>query len=201
MLIFGSCLKPKALGTSEPADSLGDGSGRYRRFQSPEHSLRPRHATSRSSARPTTVRRYVVIGRNATGEWLQLLCPSLRANVAGCRLALSMLSGNLLQTCRWSRLKRERSRSQVDTDAAPCRVAPARPVLAGQLAIPVWDEGSGTYSIYAVNADGSNLRKVVENASSPALSPDGTQLAYRDWERDNRGIVVANCRRQRGRPA
>ncbi|MFN8465324.1 MAG: hypothetical protein U0X20_07215 [Caldilineaceae bacterium] len=31
----------------------------------------------------------------------------------------------------------------------------------------------------AGSANGSNLRRVVENASSPALSADGTLLAYR----------------------
>lgn len=66
-----------------------------------------------------------------------------------------------------------------------------RPGLYGKLAVPVFDEKRKTYDVWLVNADGTGLRKVVEQASAPALSYDGSQLAYRHWQVDDRGIVVA----------
>lgn len=66
------------------------------------------------------------------------------------------------------------------------------PGLYGKLAVPVFDERRKTYNVWLVNADGSDLRLVVEQASSPALSRDGAMLAYRRWKVDDRGIVVAN---------
>ncbi|MEI2763225.1 hypothetical protein [Methanothrix soehngenii] len=58
--------------------------------------------------------------------------------------------------------------------------------------MPVFDETRKTYDVWLVNADGSNLHRVVEEASAPALSEDGAMLAYRRWKVDDRGIVVAN---------
>jgi hypothetical protein len=77
------------------------------------------------------------------------------------------------------------------TPAPPPITAP--PGLYGKLAVPVFDESRKTYDVWLVNADGSDLRRVVEEASSPALSNDGALLAYRRWKVDDRGIVVANA--------
>ena len=71
-------------------------------------------------------------------------------------------------------------------------VVPAPGPLPGKIAVPVFDTERQIYNIWVVDANGNNLRRVVENASSPALSADGTLLAYRHWQRDDRGIVVAN---------
>lgn len=76
--------------------------------------------------------------------------------------------------------------------AAAGAVIPAPGPLLGKIAVPVFDTERQIYNVWLVDANGSNLRKVVENASSPALSDDGTLLAYRHWQRDDRGIVVAN---------
>ena len=65
------------------------------------------------------------------------------------------------------------------------------PPLAGKLAVPVFDATRRTYDVYLVNADGTNLRRVVAAASAPALSADGGQLAYHHWQTDDRGLVVA----------
>jgi Tol biopolymer transport system component len=43
--------------------------------------------------------------------------------------------------------------------------------------------------VWIMNADGSDARQVLKNASSPALSPDGSLIAYYHW---NEGIHVAN---------
>lgn len=73
-------------------------------------------------------------------------------------------------------------------------IAPApAPGIYGKLAVPVFDERRKTYNVWLVNADGSDLRLVVEQASSPTLSRDGAMLAYRRWKADDRGIVVANA--------
>jgi Tol biopolymer transport system component len=55
----------------------------------------------------------------------------------------------------------------------------------------VFDPNEQIYNIWMVDANGENLRLVVSNASSPDLSEDGARLAYRHWQRDDRGIVVA----------
>ncbi len=44
--------------------------------------------------------------------------------------------------------------------------------------------------VWVVNADGSNAKQILDRASSPAFSPDGTQIAYYRW---NEGIFVANA--------
>src|SRR5690606_9824321 len=67
----------------------------------------------------------------------------------------------------------------------------AAPGLYGKIAVPVFDENRKTYDVWLVNADGSGMRSVVEQASSPVLSYDGTHLAYRRWRVDDRGIVVS----------
>jgi TolB protein len=59
--------------------------------------------------------------------------------------------------------------------------------------VPVFDVNRKTYDVWLVNADGSGMRSVVEQASAPVLSADGTLLAYRRWRVDDRGIVVANA--------
>lgn len=70
---------------------------------------------------------------------------------------------------------------------------PPVPGLYGKLAVPVFDERRKSYDVWLVDADGSGLRQVVEQASSPTLSRDGAMLAYRRWKVDDRGIVVANA--------
>lgn len=78
----------------------------------------------------------------------------------------------------------------VATPAPPTVKLPSG--LYGKLAVPIFDENRKTYDVWLVNADGSDLRRVVYEASSPALSYDGAMLAYRRWKVDDRGIVVAN---------
>lgn len=65
-----------------------------------------------------------------------------------------------------------------------------RPV-AGRIVFPVYDPVRGTYDIYIADAaDGANRALVQENASQPALSPEGTNLAYRSWQPDRRGLFA-----------
>jgi TolB protein len=139
--------------------------------------------------------RYTVIARTAAGDWLQILAPELASQRGWVSAGFVDVSGNLFAMPPVAvPAARIGADAQSGSDSLTRGSAGRPPVsLSGKIVLPLWDEGSEVYSIYSVNADGSNLRKIVENASSPALSPDGAQLAYRDWARDNRGIVVSNA--------
>jgi len=43
--------------------------------------------------------------------------------------------------------------------------------------------------VWIINADGSGAKQILENASSPSFSPDGSKIAYYHWED---GIYIAN---------
>jgi Tol biopolymer transport system component len=78
------------------------------------------------------------------------------------------------------------------TPAPTKAAAPARPktaVLPGRLYFPLFDTTAGTYNIYSANLDGSDRTLVVAEASQPAISPDGKQIAFRSWKSDQRGLI------------
>jgi TolB protein len=61
--------------------------------------------------------------------------------------------------------------------------------VAGRIVFPLYDPERGTYDIYIANAaDGTDLTVVQENASQPAVNEDGSLLAYRSWQPDDRGL-------------
>jgi hypothetical protein len=66
------------------------------------------------------------------------------------------------------------------------------PTILGQIAFPVYDPKRKTYDIYLANVDGSNLRELVEEASEPAISPDGSKIAFRSWNDSTLGLMVSN---------
>lgn len=74
----------------------------------------------------------------------------------------------------------------------PTAVAGVPAVLPGRIAFPVFDPERGTYDVYVANPDGSGMQRVIEEASQPALSPDGQRIAFRRWRSDDRGIEVMN---------
>jgi dipeptidyl aminopeptidase/acylaminoacyl peptidase len=49
---------------------------------------------------------------------------------------------------------------------------------------------NGTFNVYRVRADGSGLAQIIAGASDPALSPDGSRIAYR-MRRDVGGLGIA----------
>jgi Tol biopolymer transport system component len=53
--------------------------------------------------------------------------------------------------------------------------------------------GLGHLNVYSVRLDGSNRQLLVENATSPAYSPNGTKLAYVGYGVGNGGVFVANA--------
>jgi TolB protein len=67
------------------------------------------------------------------------------------------------------------------------------PSVTGKIAFPVFDPERGTYDIFIANADGTGRKKLIkEEASQPCLSPGGTQIAYRSWRSDKRGLFMAD---------
>jgi Tol biopolymer transport system component len=58
--------------------------------------------------------------------------------------------------------------------------------LEGRLAFPVFE--NGTYNVYVSNIDGSDRKLLLPEASQPDFNSDGSQIAYRSWKSDARGI-------------
>ena len=92
--------------------------------------------------------------------------------------------------------------------ATPTRSLPAptptprKPTLAGKIAYPVYVGGEYRYQIRVADVSG-NVLATFDQASEPALAPDGNRIAYRSWDKDYRGMVTvgldgANRQRPRG---
>ncbi|MGQ9626228.1 MAG: hypothetical protein ACUVV0_04900 [Anaerolineae bacterium] len=62
--------------------------------------------------------------------------------------------------------------------------------LEGKIAFPAYDPERGTYDIYIANVDGSDRRRILTEASQPALNSKGTHIAYRSWASDQRGLIA-----------
>jgi Tol biopolymer transport system component len=173
--------------------------------------LRVRAAPSASApivARLADASTVIVLARDASGDWV--LTPLTGAEVKSGWIATAYLRINApigslpVATAMPQSLPAPPTASPTATPvvvaaATSPAVTPAPPVIVappglyGKLAVPVFDENRKTYDVWLVNADGSDLRRVVYEASSPALSHDGAMLAYRRWKTDDRGIVVANA--------
>ncbi|MDM8519584.1 FHA domain-containing protein [Anaerolineales bacterium HSG6] len=60
----------------------------------------------------------------------------------------------------------------------------------GRIVFPLYDPANGTYHIYIADADGDNQELLQREASQPGVSKDGTELAYRSWQADRRGLMA-----------
>lgn len=112
-----------------------------------------------------------VIGRSEEGDWLAIAWSASTAWVAARYVEVS---GDLTGLP---------ALAPATTAARPS--APARP---GKVAFQTSIGGD----IYLVNADGSGLRRVATGLD-PALSPDGTRLAYARWDAPH-GVFVLDLR-------
>jgi TolB protein len=65
--------------------------------------------------------------------------------------------------------------------------------LSGRIAFPVFDSEEGTYHLYSARLDGSDLQRIMSEASQPALSPGGELIAFRRWRSDDRGLEVMDA--------
>lgn len=138
---------------------------------------------------------YQVTGRDAGRTWVQLALPQFPEGKGWVYAPFVLVSAPLEEL-------------PVVAGPAPSRPATAQvaPSLSGKIALPIFDGSRGTYDIYLVDvgraaqpgagSGGLGLRKVVEQASQPALSPDGQWLAFRHWRVDDRGIVVTDTEGQ-----
>ncbi len=90
----------------------------------------------------------------------------------------------------------EPSASPVPTPTRPAATAPlpqpTKASPAGQIFFPVYDPDPTrrTFDIYAVRLGSGTRELVAGQASQPALSPDAKRLAYRSWDKSQRGIAV-----------
>ena len=142
--------------------------------------------------------RIPVLARNGEGSWLLVVAPS---NTYGWVASAHVLLNVPLAQVPVAGIPVGAAPTPLATAPAPEQTpapqvtptpTPALPPPTGKLAVPIYGEERRTYDVWLVNADGTGLRKVVEEASAPALSDDGTMLAYRRWQSDDRGIVVAD---------
>jgi hypothetical protein len=76
--------------------------------------------------------------------------------------------------------------------ASPTVGAPLSPAtgLSGRIYYPAYDPKARTFHIYVYDVQAGTSLILVQQASQPAISPDGHRLAYRSWDRAGRSISV-----------
>ena len=145
--------------------------------------------------RLTNGQQVTVMARNEAGDWLLVTAPGAPTGQGWAATAYLRLAGSLAQTPVMVY-------AAPAITPAPATLPPPAPASVpqsassgfyGKLAVPIFDATRQTYDIWTVNADGTGLRQIVTEASAPALSLDGSLLAYRRWRVDDRGIVVARA--------
>ena len=68
---------------------------------------------------------------------------------------------------------------------------PTRPIVGeGHIAFSAFNEELGQEEVWLLPADGGELSRLAEQASQPALSPAGTQIAFRSQRGDMLGLVT-----------
>lgn len=72
---------------------------------------------------------------------------------------------------------------------AATRAAGPPPALSGKLLFPVFDRAAQTYHVYQLDLAGGAPVQFIEQASQPAVTKDGTRVAWRSWKQDQRGLL------------
>jgi uncharacterized protein YraI len=132
-----------------------------------------------------------LLARDQSSRWLLVSVPG-SAGLQGWVSATYVATNTPVAQLPISDVTTSPATEGTSTPAPKANVTPNPGPLQGKIAVPVFDPDKQVYNIWMVDANGENLRLVVSNASSPDLSEDGTLLAYRHWQRDDRGIVLAN---------
>ena len=60
------------------------------------------------------------------------------------------------------------------------------------MAFPIFDPNRGTYDVFIAGIDGSNISRLVDEASQPDIRPDGQMVAFRRWKSDERGLETVD---------
>jgi len=112
-----------------------------------------------------------VAGRSEQGEWLAI---AWTPDIACVAAAYVEVDGSVIEL------------PALAADSTPSSTPP--PILSGKI---VFQTGIGG-DIYLVNGDGSGLRRLAQGLD-PALSPDGSRVAYARWDTP-RGVFVLDLR-------
>jgi Tol biopolymer transport system component/uncharacterized protein YraI len=145
--------------------------------------------------RLTNGQQVTVMARNEAGDWLLVMAPGAPTGQGWTATEYLRLAAPLTQI---PVIVYSAPSAPAGAPLPPPPLPAPLPVSApagfyGKLAVPIFDATRQTYDVWTVNADGTGLRQVVTEASAPALSGDGSLLAYRRWRVDDRGIVVARA--------
>ncbi|NIO67865.1 MAG: hypothetical protein GTN71_02075, partial [Anaerolineae bacterium] len=63
----------------------------------------------------------------------------------------------------------------------------------GKIAFAAYNAEEDAYATYVVRADGNGLTRVIGEASQPAFSPDGQQIAFHSWRQDRQRLQVVTA--------
>ena len=63
----------------------------------------------------------------------------------------------------------------------------------GKIAFAAYNAEEDAYATYVVQADGNGLTRVIGEASQPAFSPDGQQIAFHSWRQDRQRLQVVSA--------
>ena len=72
---------------------------------------------------------------------------------------------------------------------AATRAAGPPPKLSGTLIFPVFDTKGQTYDLYRLDLASGTMSEFIMQASQPAVTWDGTRIAWRSWKPDQRGLL------------
>ena len=73
--------------------------------------------------------------------------------------------------------------------AAAIQEAGQVPKLSGTLLFPAFDITAQTYHLYQMDLATGQTEKLIDQASQPAVSWDGTRIAWRSWKPEQRGLL------------